>query len=77
MLFFRIDAVFTINFILFFLRILFIQREAETQAEGETGSSQGARYGTRSRTLGSHPEPKADARPLSHPGVPVISFLQS
>ena len=22
------------------------------------------------RTLGSHPEPKADAQPLSHPGIP-------
>ena len=22
------------------------------------------------RTLGSHPEPKADVQPLSHPGVP-------
>ena len=24
------------------------------------------------RTLGSHPELKADAQPLSHPGVPLI-----
>ena len=24
------------------------------------------------RTLGSHPEPKADAQPLSHPGIPTI-----
>ena len=24
------------------------------------------------RTLGSHPEPKADAQPLSHPGAPII-----
>ena len=30
----------------------------------------GARCGTRSQTLGSQPEPKADAQPLSHPGVP-------
>ena len=27
-------------------------------------------------TLGSRPEPKADAQPLSHPGVPVVmNFL--
>ena len=26
------------------------------------------------RTLGSHPEPKADAQPLSHPGVPIHRF---
>ena len=28
------------------------------------------------RTPGSHPEPKADAQPLSHPGVPNILFLK-
>ena len=28
------------------------------------------------KTLGSQPEPKADAQPLSHPGVPTIyTFL--
>ena len=27
------------------------------------------------RTLGSGPEPKADAQPLSHPGVPTLVFL--
>ena len=26
-------------------------------------------YGTRSQTLGSHPESKAEAQPLSHPGI--------
>ena len=26
-------------------------------------------------TLGSRPEPKADAQPLSHPGVPNLEFL--
>ena len=46
------------------------EREAETQAEEEIGSLQGARCGTQSRIPGSHPEPKADAQPLSHPGVP-------
>ena len=24
------------------------------------------------RTLGSHPEPKVDAQPLSHPGIPKL-----
>ena len=47
------------------------QKEAETQVEGEAGSMQGALCGTRSRTPGSQPEPKADARPLSCPGMPV------
>ena len=48
------------------------QREAET--EGEAGSSQGAQCGTRSPDLGICPESKADAQPLSHPGVPDIFF---
>ena len=47
------------------------EREAETQAEGEAGSPQGAQCGTRFRIPGSCPEPKADAQPLSHPGVPI------
>ena len=29
------------------------------------------------RTSGSCPEPKADAKPLNHPGVPKKSFLHS
>ena len=37
------------------------QREAETQAEGEAGSLQEAHCGTPPGTLGSRPEPKADA----------------
>ena len=45
------------------------EREAETQAEGEAGSLQGARCGTRSQDPGR--VPKADAQPRSHPGVPV------
>ena len=51
------------------------QREAETQAEGEAGSMQGARCGTRFQIPESPPEPKADAQPLSHPGIPKINFL--
>ena len=50
------------------------QREAETQAEGEAGSLWGANVGLDPRTPGSHPEPKADAQPPSHPGIPQ-SFL--
>ena len=44
------------------------------KAEGEIGSSQGAQCGTQSWNLGSCLEPKADAQPLSHPGVPGESF---
>ena len=53
------------------------KREAETQAEVEAGSMPGARRGTRSHpgTPGSRPEPKAGAKPLSHPGIPFCSIF--
>ena len=43
------------------------ERGTETQAEGDAGSNP--------RTLGSRPEPKADAQSLSHPGAPKLIFL--
>ena len=46
------------------------QRGAETQAKWEAGSPQGVKCGTQAWTLGSHPEPKADAQLLIHPGAP-------
>ena len=52
------------------------EREAEAQAEGEAGSMQGARRGTRFQIPGSRPGPKADAQPLSHPGVPPLFLLE-
>ena len=48
------------------------QREAETQAEGEADSMQGAQCGTRSRD----PVLKTDAQPLSHPGAPKLICLK-
>ena len=51
------------------------QKEAETQAEGEAGSLQGAQCKTQSWTPGSCPEPKADAQPLSHSGILVVCIL--
>ena len=45
-----------------------IEREAETQAEGGAGFLQQAWCGTPE----SWPEPKPDAQPLSHPGVPAL-----
>ena len=51
------------------------ERERGRDTEGEAGFPQGTRCGTRSRILGSRPEPKADAQPLSHPGVPYHKFL--
>ena len=46
-------------------------REAETQAEGEADSPQGARCRTRSQEPRIMPEPKADAQPLRQPSVPL------
>ena len=48
------------------------QREAETQAEGEADSLQGAPC--RTPSPGSHPEPKSGAQPLSYAGVPEVVF---
>ena len=64
MLAFFVSLLFKILFL--FIHERHTHREAETQAEGEAGSVQGARGGTRSRAPGSRPEPKADAQPLSH-----------
>ena len=50
-------------------------REAETQAEGEAGSLQDLDVGLGPRTVGSHPEPKADDQPPNHPGVPETLFF--
>ena len=50
------------------------EKEAETQAEGKAGSSKKPDVGLNPRNLGSRPEPKADAQPLSHPGISEIDF---
>ena len=63
-----------------FKKILFIysretQREAETQAEGEAGSLQGARPGTQSLVSRFTPWAEGGAKPLSYLGCPIISYL--
>ena len=71
-----IEALLCLFFFFFFKEFMRdTQREAESQGEGEGGSMQGAQCGTLSRILGSCPEPKADAQPLSNPGVPVSWLL--
>ena len=45
------------------------EREAETQAEGEAGSMQGAQRGTRSQVSRIMPWAEGGAKPLSHPGA--------
>ena len=51
------------------------QREAETQAEGEAGSiHQEPDVGFDPGSPGSRPGPKAGAKPLHHPGIPLTIF---
>ena len=45
------------------------ERQRHRQKEKQ-GSSREPDAGLDLRTPGSHPEPKADAQPLSHPGAP-------
>ena len=53
------------------------EREAETQAEGEAGSMhREPNVGFDPGSPGSHPGPKAGAKPLRHPGIPR-SFYQT
>ena len=48
------------------------EREAETQAEGEAGSMhREPNVGFDPRSPGSRPGPKAGAKPLRHPGIPL------
>ena len=52
------------------------EREAETQAEGEAGSMQGARCGTRSQDPRIMPWAGGGAKLLSHLGCPIYVYLK-
>ena len=52
------------------------EREAETQAEAEAGSMhREPDVGVDPGSPGSRPGPKAGAKPLRHPGIPVSTFI--
>ena len=52
------------------------EREAETQAEGEAGTRhREPDVGFDPGSPGSRPGPKAGAKPLRHPGIPVTPYL--
>ena len=51
------------------------QREAETEAKREAGPCWEPDMGLNPRTPGSPPEPKADAQPQSHPGIPIMELF--
>ena len=67
--------------LLFFFKDLFIysfresEREAQTQAEREAGSTQEARCGTRSRVSRITPQAAGGAKPLHHRGCPKDYYL--
>ena len=51
------------------------EREADTQTEGEAGSMHWEPdVGFDSGSPGSHPGPKAGAKSLRHPGIPLLCF---
>ena len=52
------------------------EREAETQTEGEAGSMHREHdVGFDPGSPESRPGPKAGAKPLRHPGIPIIRVL--
>ena len=75
---YQLQLAFFLRFYLFIhvsLRHRDREREAETQAEGEAGSMWEPHVGLDPGSPGSGPGPMAGAKPLSHPGIPVILFL--
>ena len=54
------------------------EREAETQAEGEAGSMHWEpNVGFDLGSPGSRPGPKVGAKPLHHPGIPILVILKA
>ena len=63
----------SLDFIHLFMRDT--ERETETRQRKKQAPCGEPDAGLDPRTLGSYPEPKADAQPLSHPGIPIFLFL--
>ena len=63
------------DFIYLFMTEKERERETETQAEGEAGPNQGARRGTQIGVFRITPRTDGGAKPLSHPGCPIIFLL--
>ena len=72
--FFKGLFLFLKNFYLFMI-VTQNEREAETQAEGEAGSMhREPNVGLDPRSPGLRPGPKAGAKLLRHPGIPLMDF---
>ena len=65
-----LGLLFLKDFIYLFMR----DREAKTQAEEKQAPCREADTRLDPRTPGSHPVPKAETQPLSHPGAPRFAF---
>ena len=64
------------NFYLFMIVTEREREKAETQAEGEAGSMhREPDVGFDPGSPGSRPGPKAGAKPLRHPGIPMVSII--
>ena len=64
-------VVLVLDFIYSFMRD--IEREGQRRRQREKQApSREPNVGRNPRTPGSHPEPKVDAQPLSHPGIPKL-----
>ena len=71
------SLLYSFHSILFFKDFIYLfmrdtEREAGTQAEGETGSMQGAQCGTRSWVSRITPWAEGGVNPLSHLGCPLL-----
>ena len=72
---FKPSIVFLLIFIYFFIYDRHTVRER--QAEGEAGSThQEPDVGFDPGSPGSHPGPKAGAKPLRHPGIPINCYIK-
>ena len=71
--FFYFFLIYLILFYFIYDRHTVREREAETQTEGEAGSMHWEPdVGFDPGSPGSHPGPKAGAKPLRHPGIPAL-----
>ena len=53
-----------------------IERQRHRKREEKQAPCREPNAGLDPRTPGSGPEPKADAQPLSHPGVPINNIIE-
>ena len=65
------------NFLKHLIYLFMRERERETGGGRSKAPYREPNVGLDPGIPGSHPEPKADDQPLSHPGVPELEYLQT